>query len=662
MSLQGSIETFAIADVLRLLAATSKTGRLHVQGPSRAGTVWVDSARVLAADSPSTPHVAGPVDVLFQLLRFERGSFRFELDKAPTEPGEPLDIELALGEAESMLREWRQLEQQIPSGESWVQLQPALSASAVTLDADEWSTLVAVSGGRSVAEVGDRLSFGELRTAQALARLLDLGLVEVGVRPTAAPLGLPPAPPPAIEAVEAASAQAQSDPSPLNVPAPAEAVVAPVGLSALAPPSPVSTAAPAEPDGAVASNGFTPLAPAPPVPPTPLTPPSPTWSPSPSSLSSWAAPEYPPLAPPPEWPSPAAAWSEGPGQAGSSSEASTFATPPETDLDGTASPPFSYPVVDNAADPYSYPPPSDSPSGWALAAATPSLTSADDAPDEGPAPAGPVSGYPSDRGSPGDFGFPGGRGYPSDNGSDGGYPSENGATSDTGYPALPPPMPPAYISPTASVVPNPPSWALPTEANLVGGAADPAGAGTVANGNSPNGPTGPAATSSAEGAWIGSLADAIERADDGFTPADDATIQARSQSPGQTTSTPGSATGGSSTLGAWPPAGSLPPPPPAPPAPRGGWASPTSLFGNGSPERLAPPPPPPPPMGGPLLGGDPGQPGAVTVSARNEDAAPGASTDADNPDDIDRQLFNLSPRAREAVKQSSGLFDGRDRR
>ena len=644
MSLQGSIETFAIADVLRLLAATSKSGRLHVQGPSRAGTVWVDSARVLAADSPSTPHVAGPVDVLFQLLRFERGSFRFELAKAPTEPGEPLDIELALGEAESMLREWRQLEQQLPSGESWVQLQPALSASAVTLDADEWSTLVAVSGGRSVAEVGDRLSFGELRTAQALARLLDLGLVEVGVRPTAAPLGLLLAPPPAIEAVGAVSAEAQSDLSPPNVPAPAEAVMAPVGLSALAPPSPVSTEAHAEPNGAVASNGFNPLAPAPPVPPTPLTPPSPTWSPSPSSLSSWAAPEYPPLAPPPESPSPAAAWSEGPGQAGSFSEASisTFATPPETDLDGTASPPFSYPVVDNAADPYSYPPPSGSPSGWALAAAAPSQTSAEDAPDEGLAPAGPVAGYPSD------------------NGSDGGYPSENGATSDTGYPALPPPMPPAYISPSASVAPNPPSWALPTEANLVGGAADPAGAGTVANGRSPNGPTGPAAAAagSAEGAWIGSLADAIERADDGFTPAEDATIQARSQSP----STPGSAPGGSSTLGTWPPAGSLPPPPPAPPAPRGGWASPTSLFGNGSPERLAPPPPPPPPMGGPLLGGDPGQPGAVTVSARNEAAAPGVSTDADNPDDIDRQLFNLSPRAREAVKQSSGLFDGRDRR
>jgi hypothetical protein len=43
------------------------------------------------------------------------------------------------------------------------------------------------------------------------------------------------------------------------------------------------------------------------------------------------------------------------------------------------------------------------------------------------------------------------------------------------------------------------------------------------------------------------------------------------------------------------------------------------------------------------------------------DSAPGQSS-AEDGDDIERQLFNLSPRAREAVKQSSGLYDGRGRR
>jgi len=110
VSLQGSIETFAVADVLRLLAATSKSGRLHVQGPTRAGTLWVDRSQILSADSPSTPHPSGPIDIVFQLLRFDRGSFRFELDRKPADTALPIDIEFALGEAEAMLHEWRDLD------------------------------------------------------------------------------------------------------------------------------------------------------------------------------------------------------------------------------------------------------------------------------------------------------------------------------------------------------------------------------------------------------------------------------------------------------------------------------------------------------------------------------------------------------------------------
>ena len=183
MSLQGSIETFAVADVLRLLAATAKTGRLHVQGPARAGTVWVEASRIVAAESPATPYATGSADVVFQLLRFDRGSFRFEPDRHPTMPDVPVDIEFALGEAESMLHEWRELEHRIPSGEIWVQLRGRLASTSVTLSADEWATVAIISGGRTVNEIGEALRLGELQTAKAVARLLDLGLVEFGDRP-----------------------------------------------------------------------------------------------------------------------------------------------------------------------------------------------------------------------------------------------------------------------------------------------------------------------------------------------------------------------------------------------------------------------------------------------------------------------------------------------
>ena len=162
MSLQGTIETFAIADVLRLLAATNKSGRLQVQGPDRSGTVWVDGGKVLAAESPSTPHADQVPDVLFQLVRFDRGSFSFELNRHPPQPGEPVDIEAALGEAESMVSEWREIERRVPSAQAWVGLRSELPNQTVTVTAEQWKVVRAVGGGRSVAGIGDALGLGEL--------------------------------------------------------------------------------------------------------------------------------------------------------------------------------------------------------------------------------------------------------------------------------------------------------------------------------------------------------------------------------------------------------------------------------------------------------------------------------------------------------------------
>ncbi|MEZ5234852.1 MAG: DUF4388 domain-containing protein [Acidimicrobiales bacterium] len=171
-----------MADVLRLLAATSKSGRLHVQGPSPGGHGVGGQQQILAAESPSTPHATGPVDIIFQLLRFSRGSFRFELDKLPAEPGEPLDIETTLSEAESMvLRSASKRSGGSPRRACRVQLTEAAGAVGDARGRD-WTTLVAIAGGRTVAEIGDVLAAGELQTARAIARLLDAGLVDLAAK------------------------------------------------------------------------------------------------------------------------------------------------------------------------------------------------------------------------------------------------------------------------------------------------------------------------------------------------------------------------------------------------------------------------------------------------------------------------------------------------
>ena len=56
MALQGTLDTFALPDVLRLLAATRKTGRLRITGDRGTGSAWVDAGAVQAVEAPHAPH------------------------------------------------------------------------------------------------------------------------------------------------------------------------------------------------------------------------------------------------------------------------------------------------------------------------------------------------------------------------------------------------------------------------------------------------------------------------------------------------------------------------------------------------------------------------------------------------------------------------------
>ena len=83
MALQGTLDTFALPDVLRLLAATKKTGRLRITGGRGTGSVWVSSARSRPSRPPTPPTPPRPVDALFELLRFEDGAFTFDAEATP---------------------------------------------------------------------------------------------------------------------------------------------------------------------------------------------------------------------------------------------------------------------------------------------------------------------------------------------------------------------------------------------------------------------------------------------------------------------------------------------------------------------------------------------------------------------------------------------------
>jgi Domain of unknown function (DUF4388) len=172
---------FTLPDVLRFLATTRKTGCLHLEGDRGRGTAWFDEGEVLTATVNRSVVGTTPLfEVLFEMLRFTRGSFSFATDEPQPQLDEcPEALETALEQATQLLEEWRHLEEVVPSLNHRVALAPELTAGQVVVDAERWRALAAVAAGRPVAELAQRLGLGELEVTRTVSDLVDLGVVVV---------------------------------------------------------------------------------------------------------------------------------------------------------------------------------------------------------------------------------------------------------------------------------------------------------------------------------------------------------------------------------------------------------------------------------------------------------------------------------------------------
>ncbi|MGH9193021.1 MAG: DUF4388 domain-containing protein, partial [Acidimicrobiales bacterium] len=139
--------------MLKLLATTSKTGRLRIDGDRGQGSDWLRDGRVVDADADRAVDGAPTDEVVFELLRFDSGSFAFDADSHTPNAEHPDQVDDLLRRANALLSEWTELEAVVPSLHHRVSLTAELSSDDVTIDADRWRSVVAVAGGRSVGEV-----------------------------------------------------------------------------------------------------------------------------------------------------------------------------------------------------------------------------------------------------------------------------------------------------------------------------------------------------------------------------------------------------------------------------------------------------------------------------------------------------------------------------
>jgi hypothetical protein len=178
VALQGTLDTFALPDVLRLLSTTRKTGRLDVTGDRGRGAAWLDGGLVVAAEAGSASRDLP--EATFELLRFGSGTFSFDTTGAAERPGPGMAVDDLIAQAEEMLEEWRAIESVVPSLDLRISLRRDLEAEEVTLDRQTWATIAAVGSGTTVRRLAQDLGLGEFLISRTVRALVDQGIVDLG--------------------------------------------------------------------------------------------------------------------------------------------------------------------------------------------------------------------------------------------------------------------------------------------------------------------------------------------------------------------------------------------------------------------------------------------------------------------------------------------------
>jgi hypothetical protein len=239
MDLQGSVERFELSDIFQLLSVSKKTGTLGVQRGEDVVMVYFREGNIIYAYNPNRKMKLGDLlirkkkltvsqleramriqrelktrkrlgellvlesfitrkdledvvrqqveDVIYDLLRWEAGNFKFYENKFPTMEDVTINIstENLILESVRRLDELEQIQNKLPSFDTILGLAitETRRTKDIALESGEWNVLTLVDGRRDIKGIIEESRLGKLETMKRLAGLLLAGLVET-VKPT----------------------------------------------------------------------------------------------------------------------------------------------------------------------------------------------------------------------------------------------------------------------------------------------------------------------------------------------------------------------------------------------------------------------------------------------------------------------------------------------
>lgn len=231
--LSGSLESFALPDIFRLMAWNKQTGGLKIARESGEGTIYFRDGEVYFASSSLTREFLGQrlvnaklitqgqllrildeqkrtgtgrlgellvdkgviskelldtfikeqiQDAIFNLLQWDIGGFSFdEGETSPQEIGLSVSVENLIMESSRRLEEWEVIRRKLPSLDVVVRMSPTPPDDSVEINIkpDEWTLLVLADGVRSVRDIAAATERSEFDACKIIYGLVTAGLLDV---------------------------------------------------------------------------------------------------------------------------------------------------------------------------------------------------------------------------------------------------------------------------------------------------------------------------------------------------------------------------------------------------------------------------------------------------------------------------------------------------
>lgn len=242
MAVKGNLRDFSVTQLLNLINLARKTGTLTVEGPNEAA--WVSfqggkliyaqlgnedgtltgiltkSGKISGRQAQVIQQHAGEksdkelglllinagylsqqdilaairqyiLDIVYRLFTWVDGFFRFDQDVLPPDDRIVirLDLENIIIEGSRRMREWEQLQEEIPNLDMALDFvdRPGANIRDVNLNVEEWKVVSYINPKNTIRAIAKANKMNELEIRRIVFGLLQAGLVEI-VRPAGMPL------------------------------------------------------------------------------------------------------------------------------------------------------------------------------------------------------------------------------------------------------------------------------------------------------------------------------------------------------------------------------------------------------------------------------------------------------------------------------------------